>query len=55
MIKIIRKLLGLCEHQWEIFQRVRLWDNSVSTSRPVGTKYHLQCKHCGDVKIKKDI
>lgn len=53
MLNKLRKLLGLCVHEWEIFHKVLLWDDYTSTKYPVGTLYHLKCKHCGNIKSKR--
>lgn len=46
MIRLIRRLLGLCEHQWKI--------RCVADVRGAGdgrwTDYHLQCTKCGNMK-----
>lgn len=41
-----RKLLGLCEHKWKIIRAVQL----TFQGEPAGTRYELQCEHCGDIR-----
>lgn len=48
----LRKLLGLCNHQWVILSSSRVFEFE-SDSRPIGENIILQCKHCGDIKTKK--
>lgn len=46
MIRLIRRPLGLCDHQWKI--------HCVADVRGMGdgrwTDYHLQCTKCGNMK-----
>ncbi len=52
ILQSVKKLLGLCGHKWKILHEVSL----ISDERdkiPYGTKYILQCEHCGDIKAKK--
>lgn len=49
----LRKLFCLCEHRFEIFKEVSIFDRSVSNERPIGYKYFLKCKNCGKIKSKK--
>lgn len=59
MIKIIRKLLDICEHKWDIIHNEDIsyyetWGNE----RPENPAYRirhiiLQCEKCGNVKHKK--
>jgi hypothetical protein len=47
-MNLLRKLFGLCQHQWELhaqFEKVRNSDNS-----KVGQIYLLKCSKCGDMK-----
>lgn len=52
MIKLLRRLLGLCTHQWTVLHRVPVYEQE-HASKPIGFSYELQCKHCGDVKFKE--
>jgi hypothetical protein len=48
-----RKLFGLCQHQWDIHQKINVYgleDNGKETSSPIRFDYILRCKHCGDMK-----
>ena len=57
MMNVFRKLLGLCEHKWEIIQRISVyvtWDGERSPGQlPDHQKIVLQCQKCGDVKKVK--
>lgn len=49
----LKKLLGLCEHKWEIIKE----DNILSQNESdvaIGRYYILQCKNCGNIKCKKN-
>lgn len=46
----LRKLLGLCQHKWELRDGFTLTVNKVKC----GHRYILQCAHCGKIK-KKDV
>lgn len=48
-MKLLRKILGLCDHQWVIIKEVRVFE-SEHDDRPIGDKYILQCSHCGNIK-----
>lgn len=37
-----------CSHFWEIKKEIPVQYESART-----TRYHLQCKHCGDIKFKE--
>lgn len=47
MIRWIRALLGLHEHQWETFSEGSISDED---GVRIGTFFNLRCKHCGDVR-----
>jgi hypothetical protein len=50
-MNLLRKIFGLCQHQWELhaqFEKVRNSDNS-----KVGQIYLLKCSKCGDMKTHK--
>lgn len=53
----IRKLLGLCEHRWARVQIVAVyetWDGKHYPGQiPTFHKHILQCKICGDEKVKR--
>lgn len=50
MIKLLRKILGLCEHHWEVKDEVSL----INSWGERGRRYYMYCPHCGAVK-KKDL
>jgi len=47
MIKILRKILGLCNHKWETFKDIKIMDGGYK----VGNEYHLRCTKCGNIKV----
>jgi hypothetical protein len=49
-MKWLRKLLGLCQHKWELRGRVVLTVNKAKC----GHRYIFQCAHCGKIK-KQDV
>jgi hypothetical protein len=51
MIKFLRKLLGLCDHSWEILKQHSLYKyGSVGKDLPIGDIYIQQCTKCGVLK-----
>lgn len=58
MKKLLELLFYGCWHCWEVLEtkkilpttkdRIRVDDKS--TPIPIGAKYILQCKHCGEIK-----
>lgn len=52
MIKYLRTLFGLCDHKWEIINKISIFANNYD-SMPYATKYVLQCEHCGNLKEKR--
>ena len=48
MIRWLRALLGLHEHEWETVEKIKVFD--VDAKWPFATDYILRCKHCGDIK-----
>jgi hypothetical protein len=50
MVAWIRKLFGLCNHQWDIHQKTRLHVDGIKLA--VGEEFILQCRHCGNLKQK---
>lgn len=59
-MKWLKKLLGLCDHRWVIIQTITMYSEIPRTlyeaerAIPIGTKYVLQCEHCGNIKSKKN-
>lgn len=56
MIKTIRNLFCLCNHEWEIIDQVDVYDPKYykhGLNVTVGTDYTLQCKKCGNIKVRK--
>jgi len=50
-MKLLKSLLGICNHQFEILERETL--KEVSTSSKVGYLIVSRCKHCGKIKADK--
>lgn len=50
-MKWIRRLLGLCEHEWAVLQQSPLFP-SAGAQLPCGEEFILQCKKCGNLKQK---
>lgn len=51
MITFFRKMFGLCNHKWEIHEKIKLFKYAWDT-RPCSTKLILQCSICGNIKKK---
>ncbi len=49
-MKNLKQLLGICEHIWNILEKVSLVDEFNDC---VGTKYILQCEKCRKIQSKK--
>ena len=48
MFRLIREILGLCQHEWETFHHIEVKDTySQWTHAHI---YHQKCKHCGKLK-----
>ena len=45
----IRKLLGLCEHQWKIIHTAKVY----CLNEQIGHIHTLQCTKCGKITSKK--
>jgi hypothetical protein len=50
-MKWIRKLLGLCEHQWKLLNKIQVYDYFYTVY--IADDYILQCEKCGTVKRKR--
>ena len=52
MLNWIKSLVSGCKHEFKIIDRTSLyWYNY--DQYPYGTKYTLQCKKCGIIKVTK--
>ena len=51
MMGWLRRLLGLCPHEWETFAQADVC--RVGCDTPWALMYMLRCKKCGDVKGRK--
>lgn len=50
MIRLFSFLLTGCWHQWVTIKEVRVHKEG-DPNTIVGTRYDLQCKHCGNIKM----
>lgn len=48
-MKILKQLLGLCEHKWNIIIKNEIRCDG----EKIGDRYHLQCEKCGNMKFKR--
>jgi hypothetical protein len=50
---IIARILGFlgCRHKWSVIKETLIVEYNDST--PVGTRFTLQCRRCGDLKFKR--
>lgn len=56
MIRLFSFLLTGCWHHWEIIKQGPLIRrNEFGDIRAQGTYYTLQCKHCGEIKVKDTV
>ena len=58
MIKLLRKILGLCQHEWKIHRETKVYSDKTTqaqlkNSLPIGEDYTLVCTKCGNIKAKK--
>ena len=53
MITWLRKFLGLCVHNYEVYEVSRFRDPR--TNAVVGTQYDLRCKNCGVFKFQRSL
>lgn len=53
MIKLIKKLLGLCDHKWVTIARISIVSGNDRNAIPIGARYELRCEHCGNLKQVK--
>ena len=52
MIKILRFVLGLCNHAWVIHSELDVY-NKFGDPMPYARTYHQQCTRCGALRRKK--
>lgn len=48
-MNLLRKILGLCEHKWEVINSRQHYDWYGSS--PLVIIKTLQCTKCGDIKV----
>ena len=48
MFRLIRKILGLCQHKWETFHHTEV--KYTYSQRTYAYVYYQKCKHCGKLK-----
>jgi len=55
MLKIIKAIFGICDHQWETIKTDLIRETFFASGKSyiVGETYHLRCKKCGNVKSKR--
>jgi hypothetical protein len=52
-MKLWKFLFGGCDHKWEIIDRANVTQvDDWNAIEAMYTRYHLQCKHCGNLKVK---
>jgi hypothetical protein len=51
VIRIIRWMLGLCNHDWVLNQHLRLMRHD-APSECVGTKAYFTCSKCKEIKTE---
>ena len=51
----IKSLFYVCHHKWEIISTATVYSNLYrgDNELPIRIDYTLQCKNCGDIKIRK--
>jgi hypothetical protein len=61
MKKLLEFLLTGCFHEWEIEDKKKVFDFGVTREDvligkqlPIGSKYTLRCKKCGEMKTHHD-
>ena len=51
MIRLLQLIIFGHIHQWEILGKTRVFESeTIKDDLPIGIKYVLQCKHCGEMK-----
>ena len=50
MIKLIRLLLGLCDHKYEIIERRDICRKISNQNKVTGTFFIQKCNKCGNIK-----
>lgn len=53
MYKWIRKLIGLCNHQWHDREEIKIYNSDYSQVRPVGFCMSQRCELCGQFRRLK--
>jgi len=53
MINIIRRLFGMCAHDWEKWS-VRSTSNTVHYNRPTVNQQRI-CKKCGQIQLRVEV
>ena len=52
MIRLLQLLFLGHIHKWKIIRTTQIYDEP-DDELPYGTRYDLQCEHCGKITIKK--
>lgn len=55
MLRLLQWLFIGHIHQWETIEKTRLFESTKVEDgcRPIGIRYTLRCKCCGDVKARE--
>ena len=51
MLAWLRRVLGLCEHKWEVIREIDLMDHPGALPR--AKRFILQCERCGNIKAER--
>lgn len=51
MIEFLQKLFLGHVHKWELLQKTTFEDQGIYQ----GVQHIMQCKHCGKIKVQKDM
>ncbi len=54
MKKLLEFLLTGCFHEWEIISKTPVYWEGDLEKLPIGHKYTLRCKKCGEMKTYED-
>ena len=53
IMKFWKMVFGGCDHKWKIIDQVRVTEADTFADEVLTyTRYHLQCEHCGDLKVR---
>lgn len=51
----LRKLIGLCNHYWNVIEEINVFTSKLKRidGVPQYRDYILKCTHCGYIKVKR--